>query len=118
MLQHPSLLLLPEPVTTPRPNKYASSIPRGDEDPERNQALARITTTQLFYPEVCSQLCCAGVSLVETLSFFMYTTLAPKADAVVPSPLPTLGCAGCNVRRGAFPSYSLFLLKPLLCSPD
>ncbi|NWY62201.1 TEX45 protein, partial [Chionis minor] len=41
----------PEPVTTARPNKYASSIPRGDEDPERNQALARTTTTQLSYPE-------------------------------------------------------------------
>ncbi|KAM6040207.1 LOW QUALITY PROTEIN: stabilizer of axonemal microtubules 5 [Theristicus caerulescens] len=40
-----------EPVTIVRPNKYASSIPRGDEDPERNQALARTTTTQLFYPE-------------------------------------------------------------------
>ncbi|KAF1450977.1 TEX45 protein, partial [Pygoscelis papua] len=40
-----------EPVTTARPNKYASSIPGGDEDPERNQALARTTTTQLFYPE-------------------------------------------------------------------
>ncbi|NWQ91710.1 TEX45 protein, partial [Burhinus bistriatus] len=40
-----------EPVTTARPNKYASSIPRGDEDPERNQALARTTTTQLSYPE-------------------------------------------------------------------
>ncbi|NXW46173.1 TEX45 protein, partial [Nyctiprogne leucopyga] len=39
-----------EPVTIARPNKYASSIPRGDEDPERNQALAR-TTTQLSYPE-------------------------------------------------------------------
>ncbi|XP_064325817.1 stabilizer of axonemal microtubules 5 [Phalacrocorax carbo] len=40
-----------EPVITARPNKYASSIPRGDEDPERNQALARTTTTQLFHPE-------------------------------------------------------------------
>ncbi|XP_010143324.1 PREDICTED: uncharacterized protein C19orf45 homolog, partial [Buceros rhinoceros silvestris] len=40
----------PEPVTIARPNKYASSIPRGDEDPERNQASAR-TTTQLSYPE-------------------------------------------------------------------
>ncbi|NXF51967.1 TEX45 protein, partial [Oceanites oceanicus] len=40
-----------EPVTIARPNKYASSIPRGDEDPERNQALARTTTTQLSYPE-------------------------------------------------------------------
>ncbi|NXS42133.1 TEX45 protein, partial [Balaeniceps rex] len=40
-----------EPVATARPNIYASSIPRGDEDPERNQALARTTTTQLFYPE-------------------------------------------------------------------
>ncbi|XP_010160769.1 testis-expressed protein 45, partial [Antrostomus carolinensis] len=39
-----------EPVTIARPNKYTSSIPRGDEDPERNQALAR-TTTQLSYPE-------------------------------------------------------------------
>ncbi|NWT46109.1 TEX45 protein, partial [Chroicocephalus maculipennis] len=41
----------PEPVTIVRPNKYASSIPRGDEDPERNQALARTTTTQLSYAE-------------------------------------------------------------------
>ncbi|NXN40351.1 TEX45 protein, partial [Rhinoptilus africanus] len=40
-----------EPVTIVRPNKYASSIPRGDEDPERNQALARTTTMQLSYPE-------------------------------------------------------------------
>ncbi|XP_029889550.1 testis-expressed protein 45 [Aquila chrysaetos chrysaetos] len=40
-----------EPVTTARPNKYASSIPRGDEDPERNRALARTTTTKLSYPE-------------------------------------------------------------------
>ncbi|NWR60587.1 TEX45 protein, partial [Bucorvus abyssinicus] len=40
----------PEPVTTACPKKYASSIPRGDEDSERNQALAR-TTTQLSYPE-------------------------------------------------------------------
>ncbi|NXA23567.1 TEX45 protein, partial [Ibidorhyncha struthersii] len=40
-----------EPVTIARPNKYASSIPRGDEDPERNQAWARTTTTQLSYPE-------------------------------------------------------------------
>ncbi|NXE79701.1 TEX45 protein, partial [Cochlearius cochlearius] len=40
-----------EPVTIAHPNKYASSIPRGDEDPERNQALARTTTTQLSYPE-------------------------------------------------------------------
>ncbi|KFQ54502.1 Uncharacterized protein C19orf45, partial [Pelecanus crispus] len=40
-----------EPVAIARPNKYASSIPRGDEDPERNQALARTTTTQLFHPE-------------------------------------------------------------------
>ncbi|KFQ74978.1 Uncharacterized protein C19orf45, partial [Phoenicopterus ruber ruber] len=39
-----------EPVTIARPNKYASSIPRGDEDPERNEVLAR-TTTQLSYPE-------------------------------------------------------------------
>ncbi|NXQ82868.1 TEX45 protein, partial [Nyctibius grandis] len=38
-----------EPITIARPNQYASSIPRGDEDPERNQALA--TTTQLSYPE-------------------------------------------------------------------
>ncbi|PKU30586.1 hypothetical protein llap_19110 [Limosa lapponica baueri] len=42
-----------EPATIVRPNKNASSIPRGDEDPERNQALTRITTTQLSYPEVC-----------------------------------------------------------------
>ncbi|KAM6294816.1 stabilizer of axonemal microtubules 5 [Aegotheles albertisi] len=41
----------PEPVTTAWPNKYTSSIPRGDEDPERNQVLARTTTTQLSYPE-------------------------------------------------------------------
>ncbi|XP_009868461.1 PREDICTED: uncharacterized protein C19orf45 homolog, partial [Apaloderma vittatum] len=41
----------PEPVITARPNKYASSIPRGDEDPKRNQALARMTTAQLSYPE-------------------------------------------------------------------
>ncbi|NXT31001.1 TEX45 protein, partial [Pelecanoides urinatrix] len=40
-----------EPVTTAHPNIYASSLPRGDEDPERNQALARTTTTQLSYPE-------------------------------------------------------------------
>ncbi|KAM6369411.1 stabilizer of axonemal microtubules 5 [Pluvialis apricaria] len=40
-----------EPVTIAHPNKYASSIPRGDEDPERNQAWARTTTTQLSYPE-------------------------------------------------------------------
>ncbi|XP_050766665.1 testis-expressed protein 45 [Gymnogyps californianus] len=40
-----------EPVTTARPNTYVSSIPRGDEDRERNQALARTTTTQLSYPE-------------------------------------------------------------------
>ncbi|KFQ68356.1 Uncharacterized protein C19orf45, partial [Phaethon lepturus] len=40
-----------EPVTPARPNKYASSIPRGDEDPERNQALTRVTTTRLSYPE-------------------------------------------------------------------
>ncbi|NXG67605.1 TEX45 protein, partial [Hemiprocne comata] len=40
----------PEPVAAACPNKYSSSIPRGDEDPERNQALAR-TTTQLSYPE-------------------------------------------------------------------
>ncbi|KFV57104.1 Uncharacterized protein C19orf45, partial [Tyto alba] len=40
-----------EPVTTAHPNRYASSIPRGDEDPERNQALASTTTTQLSYPE-------------------------------------------------------------------
>ncbi|XP_035748243.1 uncharacterized protein LOC104124426 [Egretta garzetta] len=40
-----------EPVTTARLNKYPSSIPRGDEDPERNQALPRTTTTQLSYPE-------------------------------------------------------------------
>ncbi|NXT26834.1 TEX45 protein, partial [Syrrhaptes paradoxus] len=41
----------PVPVATTHPNKYASSIPRGDEDPERNQALARTTTTRLSYPE-------------------------------------------------------------------
>ncbi|NXK09087.1 TEX45 protein, partial [Herpetotheres cachinnans] len=41
----------PEPVTIARPNTYASSIPRGNEDPERNQALARATTMQLSYPE-------------------------------------------------------------------
>ncbi|NWH17837.1 TEX45 protein, partial [Grus americana] len=40
-----------EPVTIVRRNKYASFIPRGDEDPERNQVLARTTTTQLSYPE-------------------------------------------------------------------
>ncbi|NXW55455.1 TEX45 protein, partial [Eurystomus gularis] len=40
-----------EPVTIARPKKYASSIPRGDEDPERNQVLARMTTTRLSYPE-------------------------------------------------------------------
>ncbi|NXK76081.1 TEX45 protein, partial [Amazona guildingii] len=40
-----------EPVTVVRPNQYASSIPRGDEDPERNRALASTTTTQLSYPE-------------------------------------------------------------------
>ncbi|KAM9254506.1 stabilizer of axonemal microtubules 5 [Cariama cristata] len=40
-----------EPVTIACPNKYASSIPRGDEGPERNQALARTTTMQLSYPE-------------------------------------------------------------------
>ncbi|KFV53738.1 Uncharacterized protein C19orf45, partial [Gavia stellata] len=40
-----------EPITTARPNKYASSIPRGDADPERNRALARTTTQLLFYPE-------------------------------------------------------------------
>ncbi|NXI42221.1 TEX45 protein, partial [Galbula dea] len=40
-----------EPVATVHPNKYASSIPRGDEDPERNQVLARTTTTKLSYPE-------------------------------------------------------------------
>ncbi|NWX51429.1 TEX45 protein, partial [Steatornis caripensis] len=40
-----------EPVTTVRPNKYASSIPRGDEDPERNKALATTTITKLSYPE-------------------------------------------------------------------
>ncbi|NXH68854.1 TEX45 protein, partial [Hydrobates tethys] len=40
-----------EPVTIARPNMYASSIPRGDEDPERTQGLARTTTTQLSYPE-------------------------------------------------------------------
>ncbi|NXI62704.1 TEX45 protein, partial [Anseranas semipalmata] len=40
-----------EPVAIVRRNKNASSIPRGDEDPERNRALARITTTQFFYPE-------------------------------------------------------------------
>ncbi|NXF32698.1 TEX45 protein, partial [Nyctibius bracteatus] len=38
-----------EPVTLAHQNQFASSIPRGDEDPERNQALA--TTTQLSYPE-------------------------------------------------------------------
>ncbi|NXJ68381.1 TEX45 protein, partial [Rostratula benghalensis] len=41
----------PDPVTIVHRNKKASSIPRGDEDPERNQALTRITTTQLSYPE-------------------------------------------------------------------
>ncbi|KAM6041626.1 stabilizer of axonemal microtubules 5 isoform 1-T1 [Chlamydotis macqueenii] len=42
----------PEPVTTVHPNRNLSSIPRGDEDPERNRALARTTTTQLLsYPE-------------------------------------------------------------------
>lgn len=40
-----------EPVAIAHPNKNASSIPRGDEDPERNRALARMTTTQFFYPE-------------------------------------------------------------------
>ncbi|NXX58472.1 TEX45 protein, partial [Scopus umbretta] len=40
-----------EPVAIARPNKYASFIPRGDEDPKRNQALARTTTTQHSYPE-------------------------------------------------------------------
>ncbi|CAM9770165.1 unnamed protein product [Bubo scandiacus] len=40
-----------EPVTIVHPNKYASSMSRGDEDPERNQALVRTTTTQLSYPE-------------------------------------------------------------------
>ncbi|XP_014808348.1 PREDICTED: uncharacterized protein C19orf45 homolog isoform X1 [Calidris pugnax] len=40
-----------EPVTIVRLNKNASSIPRGDEDPERNRALTRITNTQLSYPE-------------------------------------------------------------------
>ncbi|XP_062483498.1 stabilizer of axonemal microtubules 5 isoform X2 [Pezoporus occidentalis] len=40
-----------EPVTMVHPNQYASSIPRGDEDPERNRALASTTTTQLSYPE-------------------------------------------------------------------
>ncbi|NXT03053.1 TEX45 protein, partial [Jacana jacana] len=39
----------PDPVTIVHRNKNASSIPKGDEDPERNQAL--ITTTQLSYPE-------------------------------------------------------------------
>ncbi|XP_032059818.1 testis-expressed protein 45 [Aythya fuligula] len=39
-----------EPVAVARPNRNASSIPRGDEDPE-NLALARMTTTQFFYPE-------------------------------------------------------------------
>ncbi|NXN27438.1 TEX45 protein, partial [Nycticryphes semicollaris] len=39
-----------DPVTIVHRNKNASSIPRGDEDPERNQALTRITTTQLSYP--------------------------------------------------------------------
>ncbi|NXU80534.1 TEX45 protein, partial [Oreotrochilus melanogaster] len=41
----------PEPVTIVHPDKYSSSIPRGDEDPERIQALARTTTTQLSYPK-------------------------------------------------------------------
>ncbi|XP_065508694.1 stabilizer of axonemal microtubules 5 [Caloenas nicobarica] len=41
----------PEPVTTVRPNKNASSILRGDEDPERNRALTATTTTRLSYPE-------------------------------------------------------------------
>ncbi|KAM9369053.1 stabilizer of axonemal microtubules 5 [Phaethornis superciliosus] len=41
----------PEPVTIAHPDKYSSSIPRGDEDPERIQALARMTTTQLSYPK-------------------------------------------------------------------
>ncbi|NXJ95002.1 TEX45 protein, partial [Corythaixoides concolor] len=40
----------PEPLTTAHPNEYASSLPRGDGDPERNEALAR-TPTQLSYPE-------------------------------------------------------------------
>ncbi|XP_042743157.1 LOW QUALITY PROTEIN: testis-expressed protein 45 [Lagopus leucura] len=40
-----------EPVAIACLNKNTSSIPRGDEDPERNRALARITTMQLFYPE-------------------------------------------------------------------
>ncbi|KFP29317.1 Uncharacterized protein C19orf45, partial [Colius striatus] len=40
-----------EPVTVVYPNKFASSIPRGDEDPERAQLLARMTTTRLSYPE-------------------------------------------------------------------
>ncbi|XP_051495479.1 LOW QUALITY PROTEIN: testis-expressed protein 45 [Apus apus] len=39
-----------EPVTAACPNRYSSSIPRGDEDPERNRALAR-TMTQVSYPE-------------------------------------------------------------------
>ncbi|XP_065515039.1 stabilizer of axonemal microtubules 5 isoform X2 [Lathamus discolor] len=40
-----------EPVTMVHPNQYASSIPRGDEDPERNRAFTSTTTTQLSYPE-------------------------------------------------------------------
>ncbi|XP_010160244.1 PREDICTED: uncharacterized protein C19orf45-like, partial [Eurypyga helias] len=40
-----------EPITLAPPTQYASSIPRGDEDPERNQVLARTTTMQLSYPE-------------------------------------------------------------------
>ncbi|XP_031412949.1 testis-expressed protein 45 [Meleagris gallopavo] len=40
-----------EPVSIACLNKNTSSILRGDEDPERNRALARITTTQFFYPE-------------------------------------------------------------------
>ncbi|XP_040509746.1 testis-expressed protein 45 isoform X3 [Gallus gallus] len=40
-----------EPVAIACLNRNTSSIPRGDEDPERNHALARMTTTQFCYPE-------------------------------------------------------------------